>query len=103
MHVLVTTHAYLRAKQRFPSTLGYKDYVGVANVLTAIAHRGEPVGDSCVQNCEYRLGHVGPDVVIVVLKKTDVLNGVQRAVVVTCLTEEELKHSGANREHVQCS
>jgi hypothetical protein len=62
----------------------------------AIAHTGDPVGESAVIGQEFKQGVVAGEDVVVVMKHTEPYQGQDAAVVVTCMTPEELSHNGNN-------
>lgn len=96
MKMLVKRHALQRAHERFPSGFMGRDTRSTADVLVAIAHRGTPVGQSAVVGQRFRQGRVGPHDVVVVVKATEPVNGEEAAVVVTCMSPEEMQHNGNN-------
>lgn len=93
--VIVTEHARLRARERFPALRGRSDRY-LNSVLTAIAFQGPLYGESVVVGHEYRHGSHGParDVVICVRPDQD---DPTKLMVVTALTEAEVKRAGPFR------
>ena len=99
--VNVSRHAAERACQRFPASFKAEDRSHINRVLTAIAFKGEKVGEAYVQHQEFRIGRVNGlrdrRPLVVVLSHTSTAGRVEFWEVVTVFTWKEFLGNG-NRD-----